>query len=354
MADFEVRRDDLRTTRTVEGEPPGEAGEGELVLRVDRFGLTANNVTYGVFGDVLSYWDFFPASEEGWGRVPVWGYGDVESSGVEGIEPGERFYGYLPMSSRLTVEARAAGAGFNEVSERRADLPGVYNRYVRVQPGEPLEDEQLILRPLFGTSFLLEDFLRTSDYFEADAIALSSASSKTAYGLAFLLSRDEDAPRVIGLTSERNREFVESLGVYGQTVTYDDIAGALDADEALVYVDLSGDAEVRAAVHRTAAGRLKHSCAVGLTHWEDVDGPSDLPGPAPEFFFAPTHIDRLTKDIGGAELQRRMGEAWAAFAGRLEGWMEVERLGGAHELERAWLALVEGAADPRRAPVVSL
>ena len=355
MADFEVRRDDLRTTRTVDPTPPPDAAaDGELVLRIDRFGLTANNVTYGVFGDVLDYWGFFPASEDGWGRIPVWGYADVVASGVDGIDAGERFYGFLPMSSHVVVEARAEEPGFIAASDRRAELPGVYNRYLRVRPDDPHADEQLILRPLFGTSFLLEDFLRTSAYFDAGAIALSSASSKTAYGLAFLLARTEDAPRVVGLTSERNRDFVASLGVYDETVAYGEVADRLGGDESLVYVDFSGDGEVRAAVHTTVADRLAHSCAVGMTHWEDGEGPRDLPGPAPEFFFAPTHIERLNDEIGGAELQRRMGEAFGAFAEQLDRSMEVERLGGPHELERAWHALVDGDADPRRAQVISL
>ena len=76
--DVEVRRDDPRQTRVVEG------GEGNV--RITRFALTANNVTYGVMGDSLSYWTFFPASEEGWGRVPVWGLGEI-------VETGETIYG---------------------------------------------------------------------------------------------------------------------------------------------------------------------------------------------------------------------------------------------------------------------
>ena len=104
MADFEVRRDDLRATRVTGGEPRLDAvGAGEVQLRVDRFGLSANNVTYGAFGDAMSYWRFFPAAEEGWGRVPVWGFGDVLASGVSGIEVGERFYGYFPMSTYVTL-----------------------------------------------------------------------------------------------------------------------------------------------------------------------------------------------------------------------------------------------------------
>src|SRR3954470_2279477 len=128
MADFEVRRDDLRTTRVTEGEPAAErVEEGAVQLNVERFGLSANNVTYGAFGDAMNYWRFFPAAEEGWGRVPVWGFGDVVASGVDDIEPGERFYGYFPMSSHVTLRPEPTGSGFTDAAEHRAGLPPVYN-----------------------------------------------------------------------------------------------------------------------------------------------------------------------------------------------------------------------------------
>src|SRR3954452_11583573 len=138
MPDIEVRRDDLRTARGVPGEPRAETpASGEVQLAIDAFGLSANNVTYGVLGDGMSYWNFFPASEPGWGRVPVWGFGDVVASGVEGIAPGERFYGYFPMSSLLTVRPEPRSTGFSDTVEHRRGLPAVYNEYVRTPDDAP-------------------------------------------------------------------------------------------------------------------------------------------------------------------------------------------------------------------------
>ena len=57
--DFEVRRDDLRTTRSVDDGTPS-LDDGQALLRVSRFALTANNVTYAVVGEAMSYWTFFP------------------------------------------------------------------------------------------------------------------------------------------------------------------------------------------------------------------------------------------------------------------------------------------------------
>src|SRR5205807_8154878 len=104
MTHFLVKRDDLRECRIAESEV-SEPGPGQALLRVDSFGLTANNVTYAVFGERMSYWNFFPA-DEGWGRVPMWGFAEVAQSEAEGVEPGARFYGYLPPSSSLLVPPR--------------------------------------------------------------------------------------------------------------------------------------------------------------------------------------------------------------------------------------------------------
>ena len=132
MSDFLVKRDDLRECRIAESELP-ELEPGQALLRVETFGLTANNITYAVLGETMSYWDFFPA-EDGWGRVPMWGFAEVEQSEAEGVEPGTRLYGYLPPSSHLVVTpADADERGFVDGSPHRAALPSAYQRYLATE-----------------------------------------------------------------------------------------------------------------------------------------------------------------------------------------------------------------------------
>jgi hypothetical protein len=50
------------------------------------------------------------------------------------------------------------------------------------------EPQQALLRPLFITSFLIDDFLDDAQCFGAQQVLLSSASSKTAFGTALCLS----------------------------------------------------------------------------------------------------------------------------------------------------------------------
>ena len=95
--DFLVDRDDLRHTQWRETDLPALAA-GQVLMKIDRFALTANNITYAAFGVAMRYWDFFPAPE-GFGRVPVWGYADVVENLAPGLAVGERVYGYWPMSS---------------------------------------------------------------------------------------------------------------------------------------------------------------------------------------------------------------------------------------------------------------
>jgi hypothetical protein len=356
--DFLIAKQDLRSCRFAVADPPATdaLNEGQLTLRVDRFGLTTNNVTYAVLGEALSYWDFFPA-QEGWGRLPVWGFGEVVDSGHEQIETGARYFGYFPASSQLTVQAGANSAGFVDVVEHRRSLPAAYNQY-RLTATDPAydpatENEQMLLTPLFFTSYLLADFLLDEELSGAETVICSSASSKTAYGLAFLLSVADSRPRIVGLTSPRNAEFTRSLGIYDDVVVYDEV-DQMPREGKVVFADMAGSAEVRGAVHRHFAGELAHSAVIGVTHWEEQRSQADLPGPDPVFFFAPTRLAKRAEDWGPAGLQQRYAEAWKRFVGPLDEWMEVVEDSGEEAVRRVYLDLLEGRADPRQGHVLSL
>jgi hypothetical protein len=355
MIDFLVRRDDFRETQIAESETPA-LEPGQALLRVDTFGLTANNVTYAVFGEGMSYWDFFPAAD-GWGRVPMWGFAEVEESEAEGAEPGTRLFGYLPPSSHLIVTPVAAeDGGFVDGSPHREPLPSAYHRYLATgsdpfhRPGT--EDVQMLLRPLFFTSFLIDDQLADEGLLERGPIVISSASSKTALAAAFLLSR-RDGVDLVALTSGRSAPFVEERGIYDRVVTYDAIE-SLGAGPA-TFVDIAGDADVRMAVHTHYGDGLVRSIAVGVTHWEEFgSGAGDLPGPTPSFFFAPDRVTKRSADWGREGLERNVAEAWHPFCGWTEGWLEVIRGAGFEAVQSAFLDVLEGRVDARHAHVLSL
>jgi hypothetical protein len=351
---MEVNRDDLRTVRWNDREEDLE--DGQARLRVDQFALTANNVTYAVFGDAMSYWQFFP-TDAGWGRVPVWGFADVEESKAAGLSEGERVYGYFPMATHLVVTpSRINDGGFVDAAAHRAALPPVYNQYQRVtadsEHDPKREREYAILRPLFMTSFLIDDWLDDDGMFGAESVVIASASSKTALGLAQLLSTKDDV-EVVGLTSPANAEFVRSVGYYDRTVEYENISD-LPASRPSVFVDMAGGGQVLGAVHRHFGDALKASCLVGATHWEESAPPADLPGPAPTFFFAPDRVVKRRADWGPGGLERRVSSAWDGFLQSVDGWLTIVERRGRDELEATWLEVLEGRASPSVGYVVSL
>jgi hypothetical protein len=353
--DLLIKRDDLRECRFQESEPV-ELGPGQALLGVSSFGLSSNNVTYAVLGDVMSYWEFFPA-EGGWGRLPVWGFGEVAESANDDLEEGTRVFGYFPASSQVVMAPdRVDERGFIDSAPHRSALPGAYNVYRRVEADPAYdagyEDQHMLLMPLFFTSFLIDDFLGDEGLFGASAVVLSSASSKTALAAAFLLSRRQGI-EVIGLTSPGNVPFVEGVGAYDRVFTYDDVP-SLPGDTA-VYLDISNDGNVRSAVHRHYGDGLAHSALVGDTHWEEEwRGDGDLPGPKPAFFFAPDRIVKRASDWGPDGLESRLAEAWRPFVEWTDGWMKVIHGKGAESVERVYLELVNGRTDPSVGHVLSL
>jgi hypothetical protein len=353
--DFLLAKDDLHNCRFMELDAP-EPQEGQALLSVDTFGLTSNNITYAMFGEAMSYWDFFPA-EEGWGAMPVWGFADVTASRLEGLEEGTRVYGYLPPSTQLLVSpARVSPHGFIDEAPHRAKLPRTYNAYARVDV-DPVydaahEDEQMLLRPLFFTSWLIDDFLDDAGMFGAGTIVLSSASSKTSSALAYLLSLREGID-VIGLTGARSADFARGLGVYDHVVAYDDVS-SLPLGRA-VYVDMAGDAAVREAVHAHYGQELAHSSVVGATHHDQMGTvPDSLPGPRPKFFFAPDRVTKRSGEWGREALEARLAASWHPYVEWTAGWLKVIHGRGPEALEAAYLDLLDGRIDPAAAHVLTL
>jgi len=323
---LEVRRDDFRTARIV-GATPGPLEDDEVRFAVERFGLTANNVTYAVLGDRLRYWMFFPSIEPGWGRVPAWGFARAVETRSAEVPEATRVFGYVPMGGEFVLTARRVDErGLRDGSAHRDALPAAYNAYRRAEPGR-LDDATMVLQPLFITAVLLARSLAG-----ASRVVLSSASSKTALGTAYLLQRA--GIEVAGLTA--SADFVKTLEIYDAVVDYD--AVVMVERRPTTYVDLAGNARVRAAVHRHLRDSLEASIVVGATHLDASGGNATLPGPRPTFFFAPDHL-RAGLDADALDTFRELLE-WSA------GWLELERRDGPEAVLTAWDEAVAGRLPP--------
>ena len=349
ITELRVSRADLHVAEIASHD--ATLGPGQALFAVERFALTANNITYAAHGDDMGYWRFFPAPQ-GWGVVPVWGFAHVVDAGDTALVAGERFYGYWPMASHAVLEpAKVTPRGFGDAAAHRQGLATIYNAYTRVV-GNGFGDERAyaLFRPLYTTSFLIDLWVGELAG-GADAAILSSASSKTALGLAQAL-KARGGVRVIGLTSARNRAFVEATGYYDEVAEYDEVFG-LTATRPL-YVDFAGDDAVRAAVHNRFGDALAASLVIGDTHWNSAPARVALPGPQPEFFFAPTEAVKRMEVWGPAGFAERLDAAWHGFLGSTGGWLRVVEKSGSAALENGYQAMLAGKVAPDEGLILSV
>jgi hypothetical protein len=357
--DFVVARNDLQQCKFIETYLPDAAAlpAEALLIKVDRFALTANNITYAVLGDQLKYWQLFPAPQN-FGIIPVWGFGEVIASRLPAISEGERLFGYFPMATRLVIEAAdVSKRGLRDAAAHRQGVAPVYNAYARISDDPAFAsrqgDYQALLRPLFMLSFLVDDFLSENKFYGAQSVMLSSASSKTAFGLAHLLHTLRKDIKVIGLTSAANTDFVKSLGCYDEVVTYDAVA-SLPPDRPVALVDMAGNSELRAKLHRHFGNGMKYSGRIGLTHRSSSPDEPQLPGAKPTWFFAPDQIRKRAKEWGPGGIDTRFSAAWSGFAPKLDRWLKVTEGRGEGPVKQIYLDTLAGRVPPDQGHILSL
>jgi Protein of unknown function (DUF2855) len=363
MQQFWVSKKNLERTQIIALPRPALV-DGQLRLKVDSFALTANNITYAAFGNAMHYWDFYPTHEAAWGIIPVWGFATVIDSRCEGIAAGERFYGYYPMANEAVLTpTKVRPTGFVDGAPHRAALHGVYNQYHQTkldpfhsQANTPQSDAvEALLRPLFLTSWLIDDFLASESFFGANIAILSSASSKTAYGTAYCLKQRKGI-EIIGLTSQVHVAFCESLGCYDRVIAYENLAD-IAAQSACVYIDFAGNAALRMAIH-TRFTQLAYSCSIGGTHVRELGSGKDLPGPRAVLFFAPAQSAKRVADWGAAEFGQRIVKAWHGFTHRAvhsqPAWLIPQLHHGSIALASIYAGVVTGQAQARHGYVLGL
>ena len=355
MADFLIKRADLRESKWQEAKPAPLA-PGAARLKVEAFALTANNVTYATFGEAMGYWNFFPAADAAWGRVPVWGFATVTESNASGVDVGARVYGYLPISEHFDVTpVRIGKESFMDGAAHRQGLAPIYNTYIftSADPGYDarFEAQQMLFRPLFTTGFMIDDCLMEAGDNVPETVVISSASSKTALALAHCL-KQRGQVEAVALTSPGNKAYVEGLGLYARVQTYDE-ADRLHARGLTAYVDFLGRPALTADVHNALKDRLVRSLVIGVTDWEGNRAPIALPDPQPEFFFVPTYAADRAKALGPDVLNARLGKAMAGFYGASADYLTPKKASGKASIEAAWRDTLDASVPPSTGLVLS-
>jgi Protein of unknown function (DUF2855) len=364
MSDWAINidRDDVTKTEMVTADT--SVGHKEILVQIDSYAMTANNVTYavfgkpaGLFGNDQGYWDFFSERGEP-GRLPVWGFATVLVSDIDGVAPGDRFYGYYPMASHaVLVPGNITPGGFVDVTPRRTTLPPIYNQYQRIESLGDYRAEHHdcwpVFRPLFLTGWLIADQFEDGGDYGAAQVLIASASSKTAIGLGYSMKQRSRGPQTIGLTSAANAAALAALNIYNRVVAYDDISTLIDPDVPSALVDMAGNNAVTSAVHQHLGERLKYSMIVGKSHWDSAPEMGALPGPERQGFFAPGRSQKRLADWGGKGFATRMAAAWLGFMEVAPEIAVIDKRSGADAALDAYHEVLDGRADPKVGIVIT-
>ncbi|KAL0491163.1 cytochrome b [Acrasis kona] len=325
---------------------------GEILLQINKFGLTTNNVTYAVLGEEYHYFDFFPTKKKGMAKVNVWGISTIIKSNVTELPVGEKIFGYFPMSQYVLMKPFKITKSF--FYEKRDKLPLdmiVYNQYVRISHDPYYDprhvDYMLVFRPLWWTSFCLDDFLNEKRFFDAENVIISSASSKTAFGFALMLRRNNRRKKIIGITSGKNMDFVKSLNLYHVVVNYDHVSEL--EQKPSVYVDVAGDDNLGDTLQSTLGSNLKIRLLAGISHQTTEQRSTK----GSEVFFAAPWIDHRRREIG-REFVRRNVVSWRALMDNVHEWVDITKGYGSKSVIKAYKSLIDGESSPNQGFVLSM
>ncbi|KII87808.1 hypothetical protein PLICRDRAFT_54851 [Plicaturopsis crispa FD-325 SS-3] len=363
---------------------PTHLPPNHVLIHVDRFGFSTNNITYQGLGEVphFQYYEVHPAptaagvSPKTHGLIPVWGFGTVVASTHPKIIPGERVYGYLAPTRYLLLPVSPADVNIHSFYVPRPHLPADRRPYNQIQrcaadaqydPSPLAEDYTMLYRPLFWTSFWCEDWLNSTDYRGgADRILISSASSKTAFCLAYLVRQRGGGRTVVGLTSARNVAFTRGLGLYDDVRAYDAPWPPAAARERWIYVDVAGNDALNARVAAHLGTARVAGVQLGMTNlapdaagagqqWatNTFEGGTVEPGRM-EQFFMPEWLAVRKRQLSVAEISRMQVKAWNDLMRDCGKWVALERVYGGDAVKKAYEEVANGGLGPDKGQIWSL
>ena len=190
------------------------------------------------------------------------------------------------------------------------------------------------------------------DYYGAEQYLITSASSKTSIALAFTIRARGERPS-IGLTSEANRDFVESLGCYDQVITYNEVQSLTPSTHSIL-VDMAGSAKTLHDVHHHFQDQLRYSCRIGATHRDNLVTTEKLPGAVPTFFFAPTQLKKRTVDWGTGEMMKQMNAGLLNYIEFCRTTITINHTTDENKIDSIYQTVLSGKADASVGQIISL
>ena len=381
-----------------------ESAPSGVTLRIDKVGLSANNKFYLSFGrnPTFQFFEAYPVPRNAQVvgedtppdttslvHPPAWGLATVvESSLPEAIPVGTKYRAMLPLGNQVQLEEVTPKENGDFLVVRPKTNPA-YNVFAKVAPDSILASPDNTLAGValatwpgtvtgFGLYYqlVLDKFYRKSPE-EERVVVLTSASSKVSLATAFYLKQPlEQASKdikVIGMTSESNKDFCQKTQLYDQVLGYDD---DLPDDDKYILIDVAGRGEV----YKGNQDKIVKAYVVGNSHGVP-DAVSTFSSfgyiatlkmmlafmgwggwlakylnPKLEVFLIMTVSAQLTQDWGAEGFQKRYETAMQDFtkAAVDKGWMTCKQCNDMKEIKDAYQGIVEGTIPPNEAVILNV
>lgn len=169
--------------------------------------------------------------------APCWGRCKVYRSNHPDIQEGSTYYGFWPLAaycvrSVCDVDDQAFIAYLNLPT---FSGPKEWLKLIKMEDDSNAMDNYEYMK--IGITYARE--LEDMNYFDAERLVISSASSASGQIIAMCLKELNPSFTVIGLTSERNLEFVKQFSYFDEVYPYDEIKSGPNANKSL-YFDALG------------------------------------------------------------------------------------------------------------------
>ena len=349
-ATFTIAKQNLSDARWLEHDIPILESK-QILLRIDKVGLSSNNITYAVTGANFGYWGFFPNVEDDQrGIMPMWGFANVVASMHPDVEEGKRVFGYFPSSTHwvMTPEKVTRHGYIDGHPIRKSNAP-VYDSYLFCDADAVYDTNreawQANFRPLFLTSFVLSEFVAAQTKHQTTTILLTSASSKTAYGCAYLLQKLPNV-EVVGITSPANVDFVQELGCYDDIIEYDAIHN-LRYTHPVWILDFAGNKALLQNLQEILDSHHQHTAFIGVT---DVKAQTNKPHGKLKgsVFFAPEHVKQMTHIWGRELFLAKYYDAWQGVATQLNSILELQVVNERDDFADEYQRFLAGEVNPHK------
>ena len=169
--------------------------------------------------------------------APCWGRCKVYRSNHPDIKEGSTYYGFWPLAAYCV---RSVCDVDDQAFIGYLDLPNFsgpkeWLKLIKIEDDSYSIDNYEYMK--IGITYARE--LEDMNYFDAERLVISSASSASGQMIAMFLKELNPSFTVIGLTSERNFDFVKQFSYFDEVYTYDDIKSSPNANKSL-YFDALG------------------------------------------------------------------------------------------------------------------